>query len=132
MKQVLIVEDDLLIADMVADVLQGEGFGVCGIARTVEEALALAAQHRPKLAIVDVNLAKGGRGTSVASILIDKYKTGILYTTGSQASLSNAPGQAFLLKPFRLQDVEPALNVVAELAEKGISSRPLPPNLTIL
>ena len=54
MKKVLIVEDDLLIADMVAEVLAGEGYGVCGIARTVEEALALADQHKPELALVDV------------------------------------------------------------------------------
>ena len=132
MKTVLIIEDDLLIADMLADVLHGDEFGVCGIARTVENALTLAAQHRPQLAVVDVRLAKGGLGTTVAPVLMAQYNTGILYTTGNMDALSKASGQASLLKPFRLQDVKRALHVIAEIVETGTSSMPLPRNLIML
>lgn len=128
MKNVLIIEDDLLIADMVAEALCGDEFEVCGIARTVEQALALAAQHLPQLAIVDVRLAKGGLGTTVAPILMAQYNTGILYTTGNKDALSKAHGHASLLKPFRLQDMKQALDVVAEFVETGISTLPFPPN----
>ncbi len=132
MKRVLIIEDDLLIADLLADVLHGDEFDVCGIARTVEEALTLAAQHRPQLAVVDVRLAKGGLGTTVAPVLMAQYNTGILYTTGNMDALSKASGQASLLKPFRLHDVKQALHVVAEIVETGGPSKPLPPNLIML
>jgi response regulator of citrate/malate metabolism len=46
MKAVLIIEDDLEIADMLEEVLRDDGFDVCGIARTVEDALVLASALR--------------------------------------------------------------------------------------
>src|SRR3978361_961666 len=106
MRMVLIIEDDLLIADMLGDVLSDEGFDVCGIARTEAEALVLADQHHPQLALVDVRPAKGGLGTNIAPILIKKYNTGVLYTTGNMDALSNAAGHASLLKPYQLSDVK--------------------------
>jgi response regulator of citrate/malate metabolism len=36
MLKVMIAEDDLMMADMLEDVLVGNGYEVCGIARTVE------------------------------------------------------------------------------------------------
>ena len=117
---------------MLAEVLFREGFAVCGIARTVKEALILADQNRPQLAVVDVRLAKGDRGTAVAPMLIAKYNTGILYTTGNAEGLSDASGQALLIKPFKLHDVKLALDVVCEIVEAGQASGPFPPNLILL
>jgi DNA-binding response OmpR family regulator len=47
----MIAEDDLLMADMLEEVLVASGFEVRGIARTVEEGVALAApgHRRPAL-----------------------------------------------------------------------------------
>ena len=42
MHKVLIAEDDLMIADMLEMSLVDSGYEVCGIARTVAEAVALA------------------------------------------------------------------------------------------
>jgi len=61
--KVLIAEDDLMIADLAEDMLVGQGYEVCGIARTVPEAVALGRQHRPDLAVIDLRLADGGLGT---------------------------------------------------------------------
>lgn len=122
MKKVLIVEDDLMIADMLEEVLLEEGFEVCGIAQTPIDAFRLAEQHRPELAIIDVHLFNG-LGTEVAPKLIKQYQTGILYTTGNVDALRNAEGHACLPKPFRLRDAAKALNIIAQL----IQNKPLPP-----
>ena len=45
MPTILIVEDDLMIADMLEEILVDAGYTVCGIARTVTEAVALAVRH---------------------------------------------------------------------------------------
>lgn len=58
--KVLIAEDDLLIADMVEDILVAHGYEVCGIARTVAEAVALGSLNRPDLAVLDLRLAESG------------------------------------------------------------------------
>ena len=64
MVKVLIVEDDLMIADVAYEFLSASGYEVCGIARTVGEAVAFSKAHRPDLALIDLRLARGGIGTS--------------------------------------------------------------------
>ena len=66
MKKVLIAEDNVLIADMLEDFLVSGGYEVCGIARTVDEAVALADLHKPDLAVLDFRLADGGYGRKLA------------------------------------------------------------------
>ena len=59
MLKVLIVEDDLMIADITEDFLVASGYEVCGIARTVDKAVALARLRPPDLAVIDLRLADG-------------------------------------------------------------------------
>ena len=61
MLKVLFAEDELLTADLLEDFLSASGYEVCGIARTVDEGVALAELHSPDLAILDVRLARGNR-----------------------------------------------------------------------
>ena len=58
--KVLIVEDDLMIADSAEEVLVEYGYRVCGIARTIAEAVDLGFRHRPDIAVIDLRLADGG------------------------------------------------------------------------
>ena len=65
MSTVMIAEDDLMMADMLEDVLDAGGYDVCGIARTVDEAVELGDRCKPDLAILDIQLAEGGIGTDI-------------------------------------------------------------------
>jgi len=51
MLNVLIVEDDLTIAELLQETLEADGYHVTGIARTVSEALKLAKQTEPDIAL---------------------------------------------------------------------------------
>jgi CheY-like chemotaxis protein len=75
MVSVLIVEDDLLIADLLQEALEADDYQVTGIARTVHESVRLAEQHRPDAAVIDIRLANGDLGTTVAAHLRDTTKT---------------------------------------------------------
>jgi DNA-binding response OmpR family regulator len=82
MPKVMIAEDDIVMADMLADVLAINGYEVCGIARTVDKAVDLCEDHKPDLAILDLRLAHGDVGTEIAARL-ERGNPGILYTTGN-------------------------------------------------
>ena len=108
MLKVMIAEDDLIIADMLSDVLVDGGFEVCGIARTVEQGVALNERHKPDLALLDVRLAGGGLGSEIASrINRSESRPGILYATGNmgQVVLTKDDGEACLSKPYMAADI---------------------------
>ncbi len=58
----MVVEDELLIADMVASTLEKAGYNVCGIARTISEAVTLVKLYSPNLAVIDLRLEDGELG----------------------------------------------------------------------
>jgi CheY-like chemotaxis protein len=132
--KVLIAEDDLMIADLVEEILVGEGYEVCGIARTVAEAVALAQHHKPDLAVLDLRLADGGLGTDIAAELLPFGKIGVLYATGniSQVVLTTADGDACLSKPYRAADLLRGLEIVAEIVATGKALPPFPQGFQVL
>jgi two-component sensor histidine kinase/CheY-like chemotaxis protein len=134
MLKVMIAEDDLLMADMLEDVLIRSGYEVCGIARTVEMAVALGEQHRPDLAILDLRLAEGGIGTEIAARLNRHGSLGVLYASGNagQMGLTKADGEACLGKPYRAVDVVRALEIVEQMVSTGEASRPFPQGFYVL
>jgi CheY-like chemotaxis protein len=134
MLKVLIAEDDLMIADMSEDVLVENGYEVCGIGRTVEQAVTLGRHHKPDLAIIDMRMADGGLGTEVAAQLADMERLGILYVTGNGSSckLDNARGHACLSKPYRFADLLRSLEIVVELVVTGHASSPFPDGFGVL
>ena len=103
MSTVMIAEDDLLIADMLADALVAGGDEVGGIARTVEQGIELGDRCKPDFAVLDVRLADGGLGTDIAARLHSRGGVGILDALGnsSHVGLTKDDGEALLHKPYR-------------------------------
>jgi two-component system, response regulator PdtaR len=135
MLKVLIAEDELMIADLLEESLIMSGYEVCGIARTVDEAVALAERHNPDLAVLDVRLARGGRGPEIARRLRGRGTPGILYATGDDArhsTLTLADGSASISKPYRVEDVARALAIVREIMTIGTATPPFPPGFRLL
>jgi CheY-like chemotaxis protein len=134
MPKVLIAEDDLMIADMVEEILVESGYDVCGIARTVPEAVALGLQHKPDFAVIDLHLADGGLGTAIAAQLGGADHLGILYATGNASLLilTTSDGHACLTKPYRDVDLVRSLEIVAEVVATGKATPPFPRGLTLL
>ena len=135
MLKVLIAEDQLLIADMLEEALLASNYEVCGIARTTDEGVALGEIHMPDLAVLDVRLAHGDRGTDIARRLNSRGKFGVLYATGDDArhsTLTLADGDASIAKPYRPEDVVRALAIVREISIMGMASRPFPTGFRLL
>jgi len=134
MVKILIAEDDLMIADMAGEFLSARGYEVCGIARTVGEAVAFSRAHRPDLALIDLRLARGDIGTEIIRQLPPGERPGILYASGnvSQFALTKNDGEASISKPYSAEDLVRGLEIVAELVATGIASTPFPRGFRVL
>jgi DNA-binding response OmpR family regulator len=134
MLKVLIAEDDLMIADAAEEALVENGFEVCGVARTVEEAVALGRLHKPDLAVIDMRLADGGLGSEIAAQLESLGRLGVLYATGnvSLVALTAAHGDACLVKPYSSVALVRGLEIVADIVATGAASQPFPRGFQLL
>jgi DNA-binding response OmpR family regulator len=132
--KILIAEDNFMIADMAEDSLVQQGYEVCGIAATVDEAVALGLRHKPDFALIDFRLADGGLGTEVATRLRAVSKIGVLYATGNDTdgALKDAEGEACLSKPYQTRDLMRGLEIVAEIVATGAATPPFPRGLRLL
>jgi DNA-binding response OmpR family regulator len=132
MRKVLIVEDDLMLADFAEEILVEHGYKVSGIARTVADAVAIAAHSRPDLVVLDLRLADGGLGTEVAAQLPALGRPGILYVTGNMSQLELTCGDACLAKPYRSVDLLRSLEIVAGIVATGKAQPPFPQGFQVL
>jgi DNA-binding response OmpR family regulator len=135
--RVLIVEDDVLLADVLTESLLFDGHEVCGVAVTVAEAVSLARRHCPDVAVLDMHLRRGERGSDVAHQLQlsgELAHTGVLYVTGEVERVFQDArvGHACLAKPYQLATMNAALDVVRDIALCGSTSRELPRGLRLM
>lgn len=79
---VLIVEDEVLIAWTLHDMLAEMGFTDVQIARDAREAVARAADRRPRLLICDVNLGSGDDGIAAAASICSSERVPVLFISG--------------------------------------------------
>jgi AmiR/NasT family two-component response regulator len=111
--RVLIAEDETLIRLDLRELLEDNGFDVCGEASDGEEAVRFAGELEPDLAIFDVKMPVLD-GIDAARRVLDVRPIPILILTGyGQSELVARAAEAgvygYLVKPFREQDLLPAI-----------------------
>jgi two-component system, response regulator PdtaR len=97
---VLVVEDDAILADLLAELLAELGHSVCAIEATQDGAVAAAARHKPDLMIVDAQLRQGGGLAAVETILRDGPLAHILVSGDIAKVLAVRPDAVALQKPY--------------------------------
>lgn len=134
MPKVMIAEDGLMNAEMIAEALAASGYDICGIARTVAEGIALGERHQPDLAVIDLHLADGGIGSEIGARLRRGGRLGVLYVTGyaGEIALTADDGDACLEKPFALADLVRALRIVERIVNTGAAPPPFPKGFEVL
>lgn len=110
----LIAEDEAMIALELESVLDELGHAVVGIARTAEEAVRLAGLHRPDLVLMDIRLARGD-GIEAAITIRGHYAIpSIFMTAHSDADTRRRAMEAapidYLVKPIGRAAVEASLS----------------------
>jgi two-component system, response regulator PdtaR len=100
MCHVLIIEDDWLIADHVAQLVETAGALSVDVATSEEEAVACAFRRSPDVIISDVSLSEGSGPAAVARIRARLGVTPVMFVTGEpQGFKPPNPDMLVLHKP---------------------------------
>ena len=97
---ILVVEDDAMVAELLAEVIAELGHRVCAIEATETGAVAAAARHKPDLMIVDARLGQGSGLAAVATILATGPIPHIFVSGDIAGILALRPGAVTLQKPY--------------------------------
>jgi CheY-like chemotaxis protein len=100
---VLIIEDEPLIAMDIEDIVTRLGHRVTGVARTRTEAVRLAENDRPGIILADIQLADGSSGIDAVNDLLAGFETPVIFITAFPERLltGSRPEPTFLItKPF--------------------------------
>ncbi len=101
---VLIIEDDTIIAMELESLVQSLGHRVIGVARTHAEALALTKRRKPGLILSDIQLADGSSGLEAVNELLGSLEAPVIFITAypERFLTGERPEPAFLIaKPFQ-------------------------------
>jgi two-component system, NtrC family, response regulator HydG len=125
-EKILVVEDQFIEANSLKKILEGAGYHVCEIARSVEKALAILDKEAPGFVLLDIFLQGALTGIDLAYLLRERNIPFIYVSANSnqstlQAAKATRP-YGFLLKPFRKKDVLVALEIGQYLHEHGLES----------
>ena len=126
--RILIVEDEALIAMMLADSLEDGGHEVLGPSATMAEALALCeAAAPPVLAVLDINLRDGNNGVDVARALFARWGVRSIFASGQVEEARRARDIALgcVRKPYAPQAVLRGVEVAREVMD-GRTPRHVP------
>jgi CheY-like chemotaxis protein len=107
--RVLVVEDEIMVAALLEDRLQGLGCDVVGPAHRIEDALALLASEPVDVAVLDVNIS-GRMVFPVADALAEREIPFIFATAYGRSGLASPHAEhAVLDKPYHERALEHAL-----------------------
>ncbi|MBV8393955.1 MAG: response regulator [Alphaproteobacteria bacterium] len=112
MTRALIVEDEVLVAMLLEEMLLDLGHAVGAVSSHLDEAVALAAQETFDFAVLDINL-NGKKSFPVADVLAARGVP-FLFATGYGARALMAPwlDRPILQKPYSLDELRRALGKV--------------------
>ena len=118
---VMIIEDEPLIAMDLEALLESLGHSVIGIARTEKEAIRLAAAKRPGLVLADIHLADGSSGLDAVKNILENIAVPVIFITAFPERLltGDNPEPTFLItKPFMPETVKAVVSQALFFNEK--------------
>lgn len=116
MVKILLVEDELIIAEDVRNMLTKMGYDVVGNAMDYEEALSILETVTPDLILLDVNLRGKKDGIDLATVINERYKVPFVYTTSYSDAATLIRAKAtnplnYLVKPFKEEQLFTAIEL---------------------
>lgn len=132
--KILVVEDEVIIADNICNTLTDYGYTVLEPAISYTEAIETIENEMPDIAILDVQLAGKKSGIDLATAINIKYKFPFIFLTSNsdKATLDEAKKAepfAFLVKPFVKEELYAAIELTlfnfASTKEKAVDKENL-------
>jgi CheY-like chemotaxis protein len=123
---VLIIEDEPLIAMDIEDIVTRLGHRVTGVARTRKEAVQLASAQEPGIILADIQLADGSSGIDAVNDLLKGFEVPVIFITAYPERLltGDRPEPAFLItKPFSPEMVKAMISQALFFDTRSSSAR---------
>lgn len=117
--KILIVEDESIVAFNLQQRLELMGYEVAGVADTGAESLALVAEHKPDLVLMDIHIKGEMDGIEVASRLSQNASVPVVYLTAysEDTTLERARRTrpyGYLIKPFSERELHATIQMALE------------------
>ncbi|MCT7949573.1 ATP-binding protein [Ancylothrix sp. C2] len=115
-KNILIVEDELIVAEDIADTLRSLGYGVVGIVSTGEKALQKISQTSPSLVLMDIMLKGDMDGIETTEKLRQQSDVPVVYLTANaddktvQRATATEP-YGYLVKPIEEKELKRTIEI---------------------
>ena len=110
--EVLIIEDEPIIAMDIETIVRDLGHSVTGVAVTRDEAVAQAMARRPGLVLADIQLADDSSGIDAVKDILREFQVPVIFITAFPERLltGERPEPTFLItKPFQRSTVKAAI-----------------------
>jgi response regulator NasT len=125
--RILVAEDETIIRLDLCGLLVRAGYEVVAEARDGEEAVELARRHKPDLAVMDVKMPRLDGIEAARKILEERPLPIVMLTAFDQRELIERAAEAgvygYLVKPFREQDIVPAIELAKARYEELVAVR---------
>ena len=121
--EVLIIEDEPIVALDIEAMVQELGHEVTGIARTHKEAVEAVRIRRPKLVLADILLADGSSGLAAVNEILTSIDVPVIFITAFPERLltGEKPEPAYLItKPFRADTVRATISQALFFGVRGV------------
>ena len=115
--KILIVDDEVLIAEFLKDILQSLGYSNLRLAHNKDQAIVHVIEFMPDLVLLDIRMNGELEGIEIAEEISLHYKTPFLFITAHsdkiivQKALDTKP-VGYITKPFKKMDIYAAVHLV--------------------
>ena len=115
-KKILIVEDESIIAEDISDSLISLGYSITGMVYSGEEAIEAAAQFRPDLILMDVNLQGEMDGITAAAEIRSRFQIPVVYLTAytdenTLRRVNATKPYGYIVKPFEEKNLHTTIQL---------------------
>ena len=116
-KKILIVEDEIIIANLLRKLLEHEGYLIFGMVSTGEKAVEEALNNEIDMIIMDIHLAGEMNGIDAVKMIKEKKNIDVIFVTGfpdieTKNSAYSTNPSGFFIKPI---DIDIFINHIKRL-----------------
>ena len=114
--RILVVEDEAIIAEHIAVLLQNMGYSVVKIVATGEDAIAVAEDMDPDLVLMDIMLQGEMDGIEAAQLIREHLNIPVVYLTANADDVtlkraSHTLPFGYLIKPFKAKELQVTIEI---------------------
>jgi len=126
--RILIVEDEVITAEDLRDILTEVGYTVTGVVSSGIDAIAHAEESHPDLALMDIRIKGTMDGTETAAMLREKFNIPVIYLTAhadretvNRAKIAEPLG--YITKPFKQAELQATIEIALHKHRSDLRSK---------